>query len=86
MTEAPVFPPLTGAIKRIVLTFTTGAAKDLQQIIGTADHQPPAYLELPMADGSKKGFSLIRVTGRLVEYREIVAPNGGLTEVAPSQQ
>lgn len=80
-------PPLTNPQpKRIVLTYTKGVAKGTQQIIGLCDRQPEAYLELPMVDGTKRGFSLIRVTSRLVEYREIVAPNGGLTEVDKAQQ
>jgi hypothetical protein len=80
-------PPLTvPQPKRIVLSYTTGIAKDTSQIIGLANQQPPAYLELDMVDGTKKGFSLIRVTSRLVEYREIVAPNGGLTDVDKAQQ
>lgn len=71
--------------KRLVLLYTTGPAKDTEQIIGTADHQPGAYLELEV-NGAPKGFSLIRVSERAIYYREIVAPNGGLTEVDKAQQ
>lgn len=71
--------------KRIILTYTTGRAKGTEQIIGLTPTQPGAYLEL-LCSGVMKGFSLIRVTDRAVYYREIVAPNGGLTEVDKAQQ
>lgn len=79
----PLPPP---DLRRLVLAYTTGKAKDTEQIIGLTDQQPGSYLELEMADGTRKGFSLIRATGRAVYYREIVAPNGGLTEVDKAQQ
>ena len=74
--------------KRLVLTYTSGPAKDLEQIIGLTKKQPGDILELKMADGSIKSFGLIKVTPRVIRYREIQTPNGspGLTDAHPAQR
>lgn len=63
MMPAPTPAPL----KRILLTYANG----IEQIIGLTDIQPGPLLTLPMNDASTRQFSLVRVTPRVVHYREI---------------
>jgi hypothetical protein len=86
---------LTPLDKRIVLIHCKGPWKGILQILGTQSdtlaaeklEELPAFIEeVEMGDGRKASVSMIRVTPRIIYYRENTPPIGGkLNEFHPAQ-
>lgn len=76
--------------KRLVLTYTSGRLKGISQIVGLAPDQPLEAVPGPFAveNGQVVDFaSLIRITPRIVEYREVMPlVKGKLGEFHPEQR
>lgn len=81
--------------KRIVLLHCEGSWKGIPQILGTQSdtlaseklEELPAFVEeVEMGDGRTASVSMVRVTPRVIYYRENVPPKGGkLNEFHPAQ-
>lgn len=86
---------MESAPKRIVFEYTEGVYKGLRQIIGTTDQLPvgqglPTFAENAEFRGHRCALSLVRVTPRMVRYRELILPTSARGPVAetfhPEQQ